>query len=349
MQRQRLRSLSDLNGQTPDAKTIVERSLRFLRESFAGCTVSLQESKDGYISLPGEDDVPYSAFQQDLWENAGFIDEYIQEKNNEHFPSRQTRTVRAIACRVDESHYLVIASPSLRIVLDDETDVLFVQSVGLVIAKQQQDELLREAVSARESFLRDVQHSLRTSLNGILSASEMLLDEAGAKEAALAFRRASNESTAYGTTGSQKSLLSIIDSSGRGLLAIINNLLRFQTTEKLSPKAELCSISDIEEEVITSIVQSCSSEKLSRVTIIADNVMPDHVDTLLTDFMILRQILAILVQNAVDATDDGSVQVLFGRQPAGSLTVDVVDTGRGLPSVRVPHIRIRSMSGLTIG
>ena len=274
-----------------------------------------------------------SLFENDVWENTAEIDEYISGKNHELFINGD-RTLRAIACRVDEDHHLVLTAHNLQAALDDEADSLFVRSVGMCIANQQQAERLQAAIQAKQSFLRGVQHSLRTSLNGILSASEMLLDEAGAtvNGTAKAFRRPSQELTTR-KPGSQKDLLTIIDSSGRGLLAIINNLLRFQTVESLSPKAELCSIFDLEEQVMTLIIQSCSMEKLGKVTIVADIRLPDHIDTVIVDTAILRQILAILLQNAVDATEEGSIEVVFDRDSAGSLTLDVIDTGRGLTQV----------------
>ena len=333
LQKKRIRLLSDLTAEPSDASTAIERSLDLLRKTFKGCGATYQRSVNGHLALPGEGEVACSAFQQDLWENSDLINLHIYKKNQAHMPSDRLRTIRAIACKTDDAHYLVVTAPSLRIVLDDEGDVLFIRSVAMMLAKQQQDELLKEAINSKESFLRDVQHSLRTSLNGILSASEMLLDEAGASEVALAVRRASNEQLAP-KSGSQKDLLTIIDSSGRGLLAIINNLLRFQTAETLSPKLEMCSLSDLEEDVITSTIQGSSMERLSRVTIVAENRIPDNIDIMMIDRAILRQIMAIMLQNAVEATDDGSIEIMFDQDPSGTLILDVTDTGRGLAEVR---------------
>lgn len=331
LQRHRARLLADLSDKHASNSTIVEHALDLLGEAYDGCTVSYQQTHSGTVDLSGEGRVPLADFQMDVWENTNYVEEYIRDKNQAP-QSASNRTVRAIACRIDSDHHLVLSASTLRAILDDETDALFVRSVAMLIAKTQQDEALRQAVSAKESFLRNVQHSLRTSLNGILSASEMLLDDVSSDAEAkpipgLPLSRSSNLTD-------QVDLLSIIDSSGRGLLAIINNLLRFQTTtETIVPKMEVCNLSDLEEQVLEAIIQECPRDKLAKVAIISDNRLDAHTDVLLSDRLILRQILAILIKNAVDATDDGSVEISFDRSPAGALLIDVVDTGRGIPMV----------------
>ena len=352
-------TLSKLSEHARDAPHIVERATEALREVFGTgdlTRIYFRHLPLGYLPLLGEAQVPYSAFKGDLWENDELIEEIILKYNHENPVGKyHHRTFRAMAVKlkVAQDHYLVVETSDLTRVFDD-IDFMFIRSTALIIDNSLQDRLLKQALDAKASFLRGVQHSLRTSLNGILSASEMLLDDAAQSER-LRDRRLSSsagetpdfsESMASlsmapsPSMSSSDSLLGIIDSSGRGLLTIINNLLNLDSTATaITPQIDTCNLADLEQEVMEAVVQGSARAKLGRVALILNNDLPDHIDTIMTDRTLLRQTLVAVVQNAMDATDTGSVIITTAlSEDASILVFSVKDTGIGIKPVR-PDLR----------
>lgn len=375
--------MTDLTSLGTDPTTVVERALAALRLTHPQCRAKLVTAKEGSLELQGEGAVALTEFEDSLWENVPLIDYWFTWKNNKNSREGESqRTTRALACLVSGEQYLVLESSAIPNVFQGGVDVLFLRSVAMVVAGGFQARQLQEALEAKESFLRDVQHSLRTSLNGVLSASEMLLDDisqspttprlspslspaasvvpAAPPRAVLANGPAPFPSTHLhpiinspagpsATPATHEDLLTIIDASGRELLTVINSLLGFQTTPLLiKPNSELCNLTELEEEVCEPALQACSRYQLSRVTLVVRNELPDHLDTLATDLTLFRQIVSILLQNAIDVTDLGTVVLSVRLATDGNaisptaLVVEVEDTGAGIAKVNVPPRSARS-------
>lgn len=327
---------------------IVEATLATLASTFGGAKASFIEIKDNNIPLQGVGAVSVADFEGGIWENAAIIEDFIKYHNHESSMSFDPKcTVRAIAVPLTNvsDHYLLIESTHLRDIYDG-SDTLFVQSCAMVIASSIQDGLLRQALEAKTSFLRNVQHAFRTSLNGILSATDMLLGEAKQPVTAIDGHPTSTVNdqrhtimNAHPETTTPLELLRIIETSGRGLLTVINHLIDLdaQTT---TANLEMCDIHDIEEEVLDSIVQHSSKEKMKDILLISDSHLSGATgDCVVTDRLLLRQSISALVQNAVEATSGGGmimVKISVNGQPGidESLDVEVRDTGVGIAKVR---------------
>lgn len=362
--------ISRLAENTSSSPNIVEDAVKAAGEIFQNCVVSFRAIQSGSkIPITGEGEIPYADFTGHLWENSKLIEDIILDKN--HQPTLEvlaTRTVRAIAVKVTDDRALIVETNELRRVFDD-IDAMFVRSASLVIFNALQDRLLRQALNAKASFLRSVQHSLRTSLNGILSASEMLLDEAASQ------RRSSENSSRPGTangasdtfsfhpqhkeeqrvegqnlhgtivpiqpyhvpSGQKDSLLNIIDTSGRSLLTIINNLLNLDSTAKpIQPKNDICNLFDVEQEVLESVMLGTSRYKVSQVSLTSHSELPDHINTVVTDTNLLKHALSAIVQNAMDATEQGHVTITVSSPPDyEGIVFDVRDSGMGIKEVSV--------------
>jgi len=283
--------------------------------------------------------VPLAHFQGGLWENVPAVEDFIKYHNHESSLTYNPNcTIRAIAVPLTNvnNHYLVVETGRLRDIYDG-TDTLFIQSCAMVIASSIQDGLLRQALEAKTNFLRNAQHAFRTSLNGILSATDMLLGEGtlhinGTNTAKQMILGANPEGTA------PLEMLRIIETSGRGLLTVINHLIDLDA-QNVAANLDLCNIHDIEEEVLDSMVQHSSKEKMKELLLLSESQLDGTTgDCIISDSLLLRQTIAALVQNAVEATMEGGMVMvkisLSGQYGLDqSLEIEVCDTGVGIAEV----------------
>lgn len=183
--------------------------------------------------------------------------------------------------------------------------------------KQAELELTRAATTAesalraRRDFLTTISHELRTPLNGVIGASRLL--------------------AADHVEGMGADLVDIIERSGRTLLGSIDNIIAFAELDSgdLALRQESLSI------------EHCINQALSGVREQAENKQIQlNVDfsTLANqwrtgDPVRLLQVLALLLDNSVKFTQQGSVQLNVSstdnNQPE-LLTFELTDTGIGI-------------------
>jgi signal transduction histidine kinase len=354
-----------------DPKATLSATLSHLRNIFPGCQIIYGHHPHRKIKLSGvAEAVPFADFKNGVWENDELIDRFIREKNHlEWNADINNEVVRALAANVEDHHYLVVESTDLKRTFANQAEVMFVQSCALAIGNSQHYARLEEAIQAKASFLRDVQHSIRTNLNGILSASEMLLDEQAQrssehwvrqqanlyyspahsppqKEASRpAFNRTISQvsdltseyshTSSSASTSSTEGLLTIVDSSGRNLLQVINGLLRLDQTNQqdLKPEKQICNIYDIEEDIIENTMLGTPRAKFFKVTLLTEDKIQSDNANIYTDSKFLIQALSPVVQNAVDFSEEGIVLLTFDISETGSLVVDVENDGPPIPKV----------------
>ena len=167
---------------------------------------------------------------------------------------------------------------------------------------------LEAASRAKNRFLASMSHELRTPLNAILGFAGALL---------------------MGLPGElndeQSKQLRIVQSSGRHLLSLINDLLDLARIEAGKLELHLVSI-DLAELLDEVAVTLSPLAKQKGLTL---EVAPSDVPPLTSDRRALRQILINLANNAIKFTDEGSVRLVLTRE--GDVTrVAIVDTGHGI-------------------
>ncbi len=169
-----------------------------------------------------------------------------------------------------------------------------------------------EAASrAKSSFLANMSHELRTPMNAVLGIAHLLN------------RTALNEA--------QRRLLGKLETAGKALLGIINDVLDLAKIEAgglqvewaaVQPRAVLAELGDLLE-------AQAGPKGLQILTDCADDV-PDEIAS---DPLRLRQILLNLGGNAVKFTGSGSVRVSVRRERPSTgpaLVWTVADTGIGI-------------------
>lgn len=170
---------------------------------------------------------------------------------------------------------------------------------------------LIEALHIKSEFLAMVNHELKTPLTSILGFSHMLLDE-----------------DVNNLTDRQKLEISQIISSGEELLARINDLLDFSSLEaRLSTlQFKEIDLSAMVDEIIGRVRSTCHSRNILLLKEIEKGL------TALADEAKLRQIIMILLSNAVKFTKEGRIIVSAGRAKSDRCLINLAisDTGIGI-------------------
>jgi signal transduction histidine kinase/DNA-binding response OmpR family regulator len=171
---------------------------------------------------------------------------------------------------------------------------------------------LEHANRIKDEFLATMSHELRTPLNSILGMSELLLEQ----------RRDP-------LSAQQQRALSIVESSGRHLLELINDILDVSKIEagKLVFHPETVEIAQICQASLT-FVKTQAMKKSIKLTLEKDKT----VSKIHADPQRLKQILINLLTNAVKFTPDHGQVTLEVQADADQdlIQFHVIDTGIGI-------------------
>ncbi|MEO5510570.1 MAG: HAMP domain-containing sensor histidine kinase [Longimicrobiales bacterium] len=170
------------------------------------------------------------------------------------------------------------------------------------------------ANQTKSDFLANMSHELRTPLNAIIGYSEMLIDDA-------------DEST----TGEFVPDLKKIQSSGRHLLGLINDILDLSKVEsgRMDVYLETFDLAALLNEV-ASTVRPLMEKNRNNVEV---SVSPD-LGEVMSDQVKVRQILLNLLSNASKFTEEGKI-TLSGERTGDEVVLRVRDTGIGMTGEQV--------------
>jgi len=181
-----------------------------------------------------------------------------------------------------------------------------------------QNELLRrqaiqleQASALKSQFLANMSHEFRTPLNAILGYTSMLL------------QGVSGELTAQ-----QRRSLSRVDSSGRHLLALINDILDISRIEagKMPVHVSEFALTDLVAEVMAEVEPIVGRTALTVTKELAPELPPLH-----SDRQKVKQIVLNFLTNALKFTPEGWVKVTAALDaPTDRVLIAVADTGIGI-------------------
>lgn len=180
---------------------------------------------------------------------------------------------------------------------------------------------LAKVARLKDEFLASMSHELRTPLNSILGMTEALQDEI------------------YGEISErQQKALRTIDTSGRHLLALINDILDLAKIE--SGQVELVidavDLAAVCESTIR-LVQPTATKK----AITIEHHHDADVKVMMADGRRVKQILINLLSNAIKFTPQGGrvgLEIVGSRTPCSAITFTVWDTGVGIPEEAREHL-----------
>jgi len=181
-----------------------------------------------------------------------------------------------------------------------------------------QKEAAEEVSFQKSKFISSVSHEMRTPLNAVLGFAQLLCQSPAARQ-----------------TPSVGTQAEMILEAGRHLLAVVDDLLNLGSIEtgKLKTQIEPVHVPPLLIEARSMLALEASRRGIQ----ILIHPAPPHAEVL-ADRSRLRQVMLNLLSNAIKYNrPDGLVHVRVTADGT-SLTIAVEDTGKGIPTEKLPHL-----------
>jgi len=200
----------------------------------------------------------------------------------------------------------------LRNNLEKEVENQTAQIRSLMDALQLSYQKAHEVSVLKTQFLRNISHEFRTPMNIILGATDELIQDTPLDD-------------------EQKQMAEEVLKSGKLLLSILDNMLRFaeQFSGELTQETSAFEIRDLINDCVTNMTPAALSKKLA-----IHQMLPDDLPVVRGNYDHLKELLNKFLENAVKFTPSGKVEIKvetvedFGKQI--ELRFTITDTGIGI-------------------
>ena len=220
-------------------------------------------------------------------------------------------------CKDKTYKYLEFNSINLR--QREKIEGLILDCRDITQRKKDAEELLR-AQKAKEQFLANISHEIRTPINGIAGMATLLSNNPSPEE--------------------QVTYLNAIHSAAENLKVIINDILDLASTDSGKLKFEKIGFSL--KDLLTSLVHSFSFQAREKGIKLSIHLEDKADKILIGDPVRLNQILINLISNAIKFTPSGSIKIncslgILSKQNCLA-RFEIIDTGIGIPKDKLETI-----------
>jgi signal transduction histidine kinase/DNA-binding response OmpR family regulator/CHASE3 domain sensor protein len=176
---------------------------------------------------------------------------------------------------------------------------------------QQKAEQLEQSTKYKSEFLANMSHELRTPLNSILLLSKLMSENQDLDAEYIEYAE-------------------VIQSSGQGLLGLIDEILDLSKIEAGKMKLEFTNVqlNEVTTDMRSLFLPLAKNKQLNLVIELGEGLK-----SMETDKMRLEQVLKNLLSNAIKFTEKGEVKLTVTQNAAlQQITFTVTDTGIGIPA-----------------
>jgi signal transduction histidine kinase len=191
----------------------------------------------------------------------------------------------------------------------DENNALFLK---------ERNEALEAAARVKNEFIRNVSYELRTPLQNVTMAAEMLADE-----------------TIGALNGKQKDYALSAKQSADALLLLMNDIFDLASLDAGTMELTLGEVAPAEE---IAAVATALADRLAKAGVVLRQEVPAGIGTFKADARRIRQILFHLVANAIGFSSAGQSIVITVSRETNALALRVSDQGRGIPDEALPRV-----------
>jgi len=286
--------------------SVEEHKIQFIKEVAADIAIAVQSAKS-------------KKRLQELFEQTQAQAEELQSQHSELENINAELEAQAERLKASEEELKVQQEELMQANRElEERSRLLEERNQLILEKnleiQQKAEELALSTKYKSEFLANMSHELRTPLNSVLLLSRLLAENNE--------KNLSNEQVEYAQ---------VIQSSGQGLLSLIDEILDLSKIEagKMELEYHPVLLHEIVQDMRALFVP-IANEKGVSFNINLDEALPSRIET---DKMRLEQVLKNLVSNALKFTSRGSVTLSIStlKENNSFLAFSVKDTGIGIP------------------
>lgn len=330
--RRMLELLSDAQERCAHDANHEEVLLDILRKVYPSTSINIQTSNDHRLLFEGGTAIPTLQLENGLWEDCDYCDYMIENHNDQDLVA--PRVIRAIVAECGSARiptFLVVGSKDFRLIFDD-VDSWFVHTCASLLSRGWQNRALKEALAAKETFLRGITHQLRTPIHGILGSVELLAEELKSRN--LIHATLSPTPTADVERLDPYGYINTIRTSALELISTVNSLIKLNRWADIAQAERVILLHHVDEigsALLHEIAQVMPEDPSARPSIVFSHHLPPNCDSLAIDLGLLIDCIQPIAVNAVQNTAGGVVALTVSvTDDYQSLIVDVEDTGRGI-------------------